>query len=261
MNSNNPILSRRGAIPTGGEYATFRTPSAQELERQYAAPSYTPARTMSLDDVVVRTGAMLGVLFAAAAVTWTVLGDTGMALALPAALIGLVLGLVISFKQITNPAAILTYAAVEGVFLGAVSRVFELAYPGIVVQAVAGTGMVFAGMLAVYKSGRLRATPRFTRWLTGALFGVLGLMVVNLLASFFIDGGLGLRDGGPLAIIFSLVAIGVAALTFILDFELVQAAVREGAPERFAWFAAFGMVVGLVWLYLEILRLISYFRE
>ena len=175
---------------------------------------------------------------------------------------GLVLGLVISFKTITNPAAILAYAAVEGVFLGAISEAFEQQFGGgIVMQAVIGTFGVFAGMLVVYKTGAIRVTPKFTRWIIGALVGVLVLMLANLIACFFIAGGLGLRDGGPLAIVFSLVVIGVAAFSLLLDFDMADEAIRRGAPAKFAWYIAFGLLVTVVWLYLEILRLLSYFRE
>ncbi|MBA3523245.1 MAG: Bax inhibitor-1/YccA family protein [Geodermatophilaceae bacterium] len=226
------------------------------------APPAAPTTYMTLDDVVVRTGITAGTVIVIAALVMATLDpSTAIGLALPAAIIGLVLGLVISFKQITSPVAILAYAAIQGVFLGAISMVFENRYDGIVLQAVIGTFGVFAGMLVVYKTGAIRVTPKFTRWVVGALIGVLALIVVNLVAGFFVEGGLGLRDGGPLAIIFSLVVIGIAALTFLLDFDMVDQAIRRGAPQKFAWYAAFGLVVGLVWLYLEILRLLSYFRD
>ncbi|MBA3419384.1 MAG: Bax inhibitor-1/YccA family protein [Geodermatophilaceae bacterium] len=271
---SNPVFSRKGGgIPTApaqGGYATWNTAPTQS---PYGAPppyggqpqqygTTAPTQYMTLDDVVVRTAATVGTVIAtAAAVMVMVPTETAIGWALPAALIGLVLGLVISIKQITNPAAILAYAAVEGVFLGGISKLFESLYSGIVLQAVIGTFGVFAGMLVVYKTGAIRVTPKFTKWLLGALIGVVALIVVNLVAGFFVDGGLGLRDGGPLAIIFSLVVIGIAALTFLLDFDMVDQAIRRGAPQRFAWYAAFGLVVGLVWLYLEILRLLSYFRD
>jgi uncharacterized YccA/Bax inhibitor family protein len=175
-----------------------------------------------------------------------------------------VLALVISFKQSTNPALILSYAAAEGLFLGGISRLFNNAYGGgIVIQAVVGTAGVFAGMLVVYKTGAIRVTPKFTRWLLGALIGVVALSLVNLVASLFTPGGLGLRDAQSpgLAIAFSLLCIGVAAFTFLLDFDMIDKGIRQGAPERFAWYAAFGLTVTLVWLYLEILRLLSYFRD
>jgi uncharacterized YccA/Bax inhibitor family protein len=117
-------------------------------------------------------------------------------------------------------------------------------------------------MLVVYKTGAVKVTPRFTKWLTGALVGVVGLMIVNLIAGFFTHGvGLGLRSGGTLAIVFSLVCIGIAAFSFLLDFDAADQAIRAGAPEKTAWYIAFGLTVTLVWLYLEILRLLSYFQN
>ena len=262
MQSSNPALNRSD-WGRGQRLATFRDVSPEELQQSYESPSYIPVheRTMTVDDVVMRTLAMLGLLAATGAVTW-LLGDLGSVLALPAMLIGFVLALVIVFKKQTSPGLILTYAAVEGVVLGAISRLFELRYPGIAIQAVVGTAGVFGGMAFAYQARWIRATPKFTRWVTGALIGVVVLMVANLLTSWIGGGnGLGLRDGGPIAIIFSLVCIGVAALTFILDFDGIEKAIAAGAPQRYAWYGAFGIVVGLIWLYLEILRLISYFRD
>ena len=126
-------------------------------------------------------------------------------------------------------------------------------------QAVIGTFGVFAGMLVVYKTGAIRVTPKFTRWLLGALIGVLVLTLANLIAALHPVGSL--RDGGTLAIVFSLVVIGVAAFSLLLDFDMADEAIRRGAPAKFAWYIAFGLLVTVVWLYLEILRLISYFRE
>ncbi|WP_448625423.1 Bax inhibitor-1/YccA family protein [Geodermatophilus sp. URMC 64] len=230
----------------------------------YAAPSpYTkPAtRYMTMDDVVTKTGISFLVTILAAAGIWALPGTTGWGLALPAILVGFVLSLVISFKTIANPAATLTFAAVEGVFLGAISEAFNSVYEGIVIQAVIGTLGVFAGMLVVYKTGAIRVTPKLTRWVIGALVGVLVLSLANWLAYFWSDNGLGLRDGGPLAIVFSLVVIGVAAFSLLLDFDMADEAIRRGAPAKFAWYIAFGLLVTVVWLYLEILRLLSYFRE
>ncbi|HEX5494277.1 MAG TPA: Bax inhibitor-1/YccA family protein [Mycobacteriales bacterium] len=263
MNSNNPVFSR--GFPDGQRYAKFdvATPDAAQLQDMYNKPAYAPPRYMTLDDVVVRTGATLGTLVATGALSWALVAGhpSVVGIALLAALVGFVLALVVSFRQSTSPALILTYAACEGVFLGAVSHVFNARYQGIVAEAVVGTVGVFAGMLVVYKTGAIRVTPRFTRWLFGALIGVVVLMLANLVASLFSTNGLGLRSGGGLAIVFSLVCIGVAALSFLLDFDMVDKAIRRGTPERFAWYAAFGLTVTLVWLYLEILRLLSYLRD
>jgi uncharacterized YccA/Bax inhibitor family protein len=214
-----------------------------------------------MDDVVTKTGISFLVTVLAAAVTWALPGSTGWALAIPAAFIGFVLALVISFKMIANPAATLAYAALEGIFLGAVSEAFNAYYPGIVMQAVIGTFGVFAGMLVVYKTGAIRVTPRFTRWLVGALVGVLVLALANGIASIFVAGGLGLRSGGTAAIIFSLVVIGVGAMSLLVDFDMADQAIRRGVPARFAWYVSFGLLVTVVWLYLEILRLIGYLRR
>lgn len=249
MNSSNPVLTRPDTFTR-----TPVAPSVGELEAMYAAPA-----RMTIDDVVMRTAMLFAVIAATGTAAWVL--DLGRGPAMVAALAAFVVSMVVIFKRVTNPALIVTYAALEGVFLGAISHSFDLAYPGIVVQAVLGTGTAFAGMLFAYKSGRIRVTPRLTRMVIGAGIGLIGLMLVNLLAGFFTDGGLGLRDGGPLAIVFSLVSIGVACLFLALDFDQIEKAIAAGAPEREAWMAAFGLVITLVWLYIELLRLISYFRD
>lgn len=243
-------------LPTSGGYANFD--SYQGGAPQGFRAGTAVQRPMTIDDVVTKTGISLAVLILAGAITWI---TELYVLALPAALVGFVLALVIIFKKTISPALILAYAAAEGLFLGAISRLFEERWSGIVLQAVVGTVAVFGGMLVVYRTGAIRVTPRFTKWLVGAMIGVVGLMLVNLIAGFFTPGGLGLRDGGPLAIIFSLVCIGIAAFSFLLDFDAADQAIRAQAPEKFAWYIAFGLMVTLVWLYLEILRLLSYFRE
>jgi uncharacterized YccA/Bax inhibitor family protein len=252
--SSNPAFRN---LPTAGGYATFdRYPDGFPGAPRDVAPADT--RPMTIDDVVTKTGITLGMAVLAGAATWA----TGAyALALPAALVGFVLSLIIIFKRTPSPALVIAYAIAEGVFLGGISGLFNARYPGIVVQAVVGTAAVFGGMLVVYRTGAIRVTPKFTKWLIGAMIGVVGLMLVNLIASFFIPGGLGLRDGGALAIIFSLVCIGVAAFSFLLDFDAADQAIRAGTPAKYAWYIAFGLMVTLVWLYLEIIRLISYFRE
>ncbi|MGH3885024.1 MAG: Bax inhibitor-1/YccA family protein, partial [Pseudonocardiaceae bacterium] len=161
----------------GGGYAGFN-PSPASFPG--AAPSYVGAptavgRPMTIDDVVTKTGITLAVLVATGAATY-LSGLWG--LALPAALIGFVLALVIVFKKMVSPPLILAYAAVEGVFLGGISGVIGAAVgnPGIILQAITGTALVFGGMLVVYKTGAVKVTPRFTKWLIGAMIGVVGLM-------------------------------------------------------------------------------------
>jgi uncharacterized YccA/Bax inhibitor family protein len=268
MPSSNPAFSRFGGAGNGQQNLGWGAAPQQQAPTQYdpysAQSPYAATTTsyMTMDDVVMKTGVTFLVTVLSAAAIWSLPGTTGWALALPAVLVGLVLGLVISFKTITNPAVILAYAAIEGVFLGAISEAYEQYFEGgIVMQAVIGTFGVFAGMLVVYKTGAIRVTPKLTRWVIGAGVGVLVLMFANIIAGFITPGGLGLRSGGSLAIVFSLVVIGVAAFFLLLDFDMADEAIRRGAPAKFAWYIAFGLLVTVVWLYLEILRLLSYFRE
>ena len=249
-------------LPAGG-YAGFGSaPAGLAGQSGYAGTPTTTERPMTVDDVVTKTGITLAVLVAAAAATWI---SRLWGLALPAALVGFVLALVVIFKKKVSPPLILAYAAVEGVFLGGISAIFQqrFAESNIVLNAVVGTAAVFGGMLVVYKTGAVRVTPRFQKWMMGALIGVVGLMLVNLLARVFGFGdgaGLGLREPTALGIGFSLLCIGVAAFSFLMDFDAADKAIRAGAPEKFAWYTAFGLTVTLVWLYLEMLRLLSYFQ-
>lgn len=262
-----------------------RPPPTDDLEQAYRQPSYggprppididkgygggfgggvpaAPTRYMTLDDVIVRTGAMLGVLLLAGAATWVLTPERSAgALIAVGALGGLGLALYMAFTMRANAVTALLYAALQGVALGAISRAFEQWHHGVVVQALTGTVMVAGGMLIAYRIGAVRVTPRFTKIVFAATLGVLGLMVVNLVAYLFHPGGLGLRDGGALAILFSLLCIGIAAMNLAVDFEVINQGIRNGADEKFAWYASFGLTVTLVWLYLEILRLLGYLRN
>jgi uncharacterized YccA/Bax inhibitor family protein len=215
-------------------------------------------RPITLDDIVIKTGLSAGTALLAGVAT----AVTGAyALALPAFIVGFVVSLVLIFKsEWAKAPLVLLYSAAMGIALGGISGLFDAIYPGIALQAIVGTAGVFAGMLVVYKTGAVRVTPRFTKWLMGALIGVVVLMLFNLVMSLF-GINTGLRDGGPLAIVFSLVVIAVAAFSLLLDFDSADQAIRGGAPASFSWYIAFGLMTTLVWLYIEILRLLSYFRE
>ena len=183
----------------------------------------------------------------------------------------LALVLVATFgRKQDNPAIVLSYAALEGLFLGAFSFVMAnvivsgVSAGALIGQAILGTIGVFVGMLIVYKTGAIRVTPKFTRMLVAGMVGVLVLMLGNLVLGMFGVGGgegMGLRSGGPLAIVFSLVCIAIAAFSFLLDFDAADQMIRAGAPEKAAWGVALGLTVTLVWLYIEILQLLSYFQR
>jgi uncharacterized YccA/Bax inhibitor family protein len=214
-------------------------------------------RPMTIDDVVIRTAVTLGLAIVTGALT---ILFQAWVLALPAFIVGLVLSLIIIFKRTPNPALVLTYAAAEGVVLGAITGLFDKIYPGIAFQAILGTFGVFIAMLIVYKTGVVRVTPRLTRWIIGATAGALVVMLADLVLNLF-HTNLGIRTGSPLSIVFSLLVIGIAAFNLLLDFEQADQMIRNGVPARWAWFAAFGLMVTLVWLYLEILRLLSYLQR
>ena len=265
--SSNPAFRN---LPTGqGGYAGFErmggAAGGAAAYRQGSAPSgfgQAPAgeRALTIDDVVTKTA----ITFGAALVAGVLTALSGMYfLVLPAFIVGLVISLIVIFKQSSNPALVLTYSIAEGIALGGITGVIEAAspkYAGIGTQAVIGTVGVFIGMLVVYKTGAVRVTPKLTKWIMGAMIGVVVLMLANFVASLF-GVEMGLRNGGPLAIGFSLVVIGVAAFSLLLDFDQADRAIRAGVPAKFAWYIAFGLMTTLVWLYIEILRLLSYFRS
>jgi uncharacterized YccA/Bax inhibitor family protein len=228
------------------------------------------SRPMTIDDVVTKTGVTLAVLSAVAVVSYFLVAGN-LALAMPFAMVGgfggLAVVLIATFgRKQDNPAIVLTYAALEGLFLGAISFLLANLYVSgasagaLIGQAILATIGVFIGMLVVYKTGAIRVTPKFTRMIIAGIFGVFVLALGNfVLAMFGVGGGegLGLRGSGPIGIIFSLVCIGLAAFSFLLDFDAADQMIRAGAPEKAAWGVALGLTVTLVWLYIEILRLLS----
>jgi len=279
--TSNPVF--RSLPKQQGGYAQFGAgaagATAQQVHQGYQTDPYVTqqagvSRPMTIDDVVTKTGITLAVLSAVAVVSYFLVADNN-ALAMPFTLIGafggLALVLVATFgRKQDNPAIVLSYAALEGLFVGAISFLFTNvivsgANAGVMIsQAVLATFGVFFGMLVVYKTGAIRVTPKFTRMIVASLFGALALMIGNfVLAMFGVGGGagLGLRDGGPIAIIFSLFVIGLAAFIFLIDFDAADQLIRAGAPEKAAWGISLGLTVTLVWLYIEILRLLSYFQS
>ncbi|MPY99511.1 MAG: hypothetical protein GEU97_16210 [Actinophytocola sp.] len=221
-------------------------------------------RPMTVDDVVMKTGASIGVALLTGVITaiWAraeILagGSTGavFGVAIVAVLVGLGLALFISFKQKASAGLTLGYSAVEGVFLGAITGVFELMVPGVALQAILGTALVFITMLTVYKTGAVKVTPKLRKWVVGAAMAAFGLVLVNLLLSF-VGIDLGVRGNGPLGIIIGLVFIGIAAFMLLLDFDMADNMIRAGMPQKWAWFAAFGLMTTLVWLYFEMIRLL-----
>ena len=289
MRSSNPVFSRRGfsrdngyagfnAAPQAGAPAAGANPYAQgaaanpyatnpyaQQDTQYGAPQ-APARSgaMTIDDVVTRTAMTLGTVVLTAALSWALLpvdeANLGKSygIAVGAALVAFVFAIIQSFKRKASPALILAYAAFEGVFLGVISStVSTYISPGTVMQAVMGTMCVFAGVLIAYKMRWIRVTRRFYGFVMAAAMGFVLLMMVNLLFSVFGGGdGLGFRSGG-LGILFGVIGIILGACFLALDFKQVEDGIAYGAPREESWLAAFGLTMTLVWIYLEMLRLLS----
>jgi uncharacterized YccA/Bax inhibitor family protein len=210
----------------------------------------------------VRGFLCLVALVATAALAWTLVP---VELAMPVLVVAVVaeLGIwaFITFGQKANAPLVLTFAAVYGVAIGIISHAYNDLYHGVVPQAVLGTALAFGAMLAVHALRIFRVTPNVARFVVAAGFALVGLMLVNLVVQVFgPDSGIGIRDpGNPLAYVFSVAAILIGCFFLLLDFAAVEEGVRSGAPEKFAWYLAFGLILSLVWIYLELLRLLSYF--
>jgi uncharacterized YccA/Bax inhibitor family protein len=252
VRSANPVLDRLDDVG--------------RTERQVLGVGAVEAMTVA--DVVSRTVGLLLLTGVTAAIAWVVVPPAVWVSAALAgsALAGLVLLLFISLKQITNPAVIAGYAVLQGLLLGVASRAFELVYPGIVAQAVIGTFGVFLGMTLLYRARIVRASPRLARLVLGMLIGIMAISLVNLV-TYLLTGRQGVEvysltaRVGWLPYVFSVVAIIAGALSFVLDFDLIERSVRAGLPRRYAWYCAFGLLVGLIFLYWQILRLLSYVRR
>lgn len=275
---SNPVFSRiekdsRGYATfhdRGPQAQTYATPSPVQLEKMYSAPSATSVETgrVTVDDVVVKTGIQFVLLLASAAVAWQVTsGDIGRAMGvwLVSMFAGLALGLVIAFKRSVSVPLIVAYAVIEGVFVGTISQVFDNMmgpqYHGVVGQAVIGTLAVFGGMLLAYKTGLIKVNDKFRRIMMFALVGYALVAVASLVGAFMgVGGGWGFYGVGGLGLLLCVAGVGLAAVTLALDFDNIDRAVAAGMPQKYSWLLGHGLIVTLVWLYIEILRLLAILR-
>jgi uncharacterized YccA/Bax inhibitor family protein len=221
---------------------------------------------MSLQGTINKSFLMVVVLLASALWPWSQYMSTGDASAVSTSVMigvfgGLILAVIISFKANLAPYLSLPYAALEGLAMGGFSAILERRYPGIAIQAVALTFGVLIVLLVAYRTGLIRVTQRFRAIVVGATGAIALLYVATLLLGFFHVQVPVLNASSPLGIIVSLVIVGVAALNLALDFDLIESGVAQGAPRYMEWYSAFSLLVTLVWLYLEILRLLSKARR
>ena len=254
MKSSNPVLGKAFNQP--------RNMQVDQLEQSYNAPAASSMRTgrMTIEDVVAKTGFLFAILVVVGAFAWR--SNLGTGALMLGFLGGFVLAMIISFSKSIKPGLVVAYAAFEGLALGTLSSYYESYYPGIVSQAVIGTMAAFAGVLIMYRNGTLRATPQFTRALIGAAIGYFILGLVSLVASFFgVGQGYGFYGVSGIGLLLAVAGVAIASLFLVLDFDQIQKGVNNGVPEKESWRASFGLMVTIVWLYLEVLRLISILRN
>jgi uncharacterized YccA/Bax inhibitor family protein len=265
MDTRNPVLAREAA-----QYATFndKTATPQQLQDMYDAPSAPAsldrvAEKLTIHDVIMKTAAMFAILIVAATFSWNVVTSAPW-LVWGALIVGLVLGIVNSVKRTVSPPLILLYAAVQGVFLGGLSWLYNEYWgtgagnANIVGEAIVGTFVAFGVMLALYASGKLRATPRFRKMMMVALVSYLIIGLASLLSAFLgVGHGWGFYGVGGLGLLLCVAGVGLASFSLVLDFDAIERMISAGAPERESWRMAFGLVVTLIWLYLELLRLLA----
>jgi uncharacterized YccA/Bax inhibitor family protein len=280
MQSSNPIFARSegfsgrttaragGATYPGSNPATWGT-GTPGGPATHVDPSVDRG-PMTIDSVVQKTSLTLGVVVVAAALTWVLTGNIATdpdgalpglyTLAMVGALGGFALSMVNSFKRVISPALVIGYAALEGVFVGAFSKVLEAQFGGgLVIGAVLGTMAATGGTLAAYKFFDIQVGQKFRTWVVAAMFGFVAVSLLDFVLSFF-HADFGVNGFGGLGFVMSLVGLGLGVLMLILDFDFVERGIAAGLPERESWRAAFGLTVTIVWIYVELLRLLAILR-
>ncbi len=247
-------------------YPTYDQQAFQRAQQSYAAPAADAVDTgrMTYDDVIVKTAISLGVLMVVATASWMIAASNptlGMGLMLVGLIAGLVVAMVNIFSKTIRPGLVLLYSGLEGMALGALSYVVNASAPGVVIQAVIATFAVFGVTLALFSSGKVRNSPKMQKFV---LISLIGLIVSRLL--IWVLGMVGVPVAGvydqsifgiPLAVFVSLFAVFIGALSLIGDFDQVKIGVQMGAPAKYAWSSAFGIMVTVVWLYVELLNMLS----
>ncbi len=245
--SHNPAFNQ--ALRTGLSTSSM---SPSQVDQEFGRIT---SNKMTMEGTTSKVMGMFLAVVAGAAVTWFF----GLYfLLLPALFVGLGLGLWASFGKKVRPGVMMSYALVQGVFIGGLSGIFEAMYPGIVQTAVIGTFATAGAMFAAYRFGWVKVDARFTRMMTFALMGYFVFAMVNL--GFALFAGMSVYTS-PFGWLIALVGVGLAAFTLNLDFETIRVGIAQGWPEQMEWRAAFGLTASLIWLYVEILRLLAIFNQ
>ena len=300
MQSSNPIFRRSEGFNGRGDAGTQRYAGNGISYPAYGAPTTPPPAygnpsawggtgaptdqyptpgapvdqgRMTIDSVIQKTGITMAVVVAVAAATWvltgdatalTAEGDTARAtlymLSMVGAFGGFALAMVNSFKRVVSPGLVLAYAALEGVFIGAFSKVMEASFgDGLVIGAVLGTIAAVGGTLAAYKFFDIKVGQKFRTWVVAAMFGFVAVSLLNFVLSFF-GADFGFNGFGTMGLIASLIGLALGVLMLILDFDFVERGIEAGLPERESWRAAFGLAVTIIWIYIELLRILAILR-
>ena len=276
MQSSNPVFARNeGFNGKGGTgYAGFDAPTYGDAPVTHTG---TGTGRMTIDTVVQKTAMTLGVVILAAAATWALTGnptDVGTegtdaakqlyTLSIVGSMLGLVLSLVNSFKRIITPALVLAYAAAQGIAVGAFSKVMDSVFDapnqhGLVIGAVLGTVADVAGTLAAYKFFDIKVGQKFRTWVVAATFGFVAVSLLDFVLSMF-NSSFGFNSFGTMGLVSSFIGLGLGVLMLILDFDFVERGIAAGLPERESWRAAFGLAVTIIWIYIELLRILAILR-
>ena len=219
---------------------------------------FVGSERMTLDGTVNKTGILLGLCFIGAIISWNIPNPF---FVVGGALVGFGLAIYTSFVPRNAGITAPIYAFVEGLFLGGISLMFEMEYPGIAIQAIGLTFGTLASLLFFYKSGLIKPTENFRLMIFSATFGIMILYLVSIVMSFFGSGIGFIHSNGIFGIGFSLFVVCIAALNLVLDFDFIEQGSENNLPKFMEWYGAFSLMVTLIWLYLEILRLLAKLRS
>ncbi|MDQ8202461.1 Bax inhibitor-1/YccA family protein [Pelagicoccus sp. SDUM812003] len=248
----------------------MRTSNPALSDKAFQTDAPASGKVMTINGTVNKTGMLLSLCIFVAAVSWdkafTAAEQTGSAAALfpwmiGSSIAGLIIALITVFKKTAAPITAPLYAIVEGVFIGIISAFFEMSYPGIVFQAATLTFGVLFALLLAYRSGLIKATENFKLGIAAATGGIFLVYLASMVLGFFGISMPLIHDSGVIGIGFSLFVVVIAALNLVLDFDFIENGAAQGAPKYLEWYAAFGLLVTLIWLYIEILRLLSKLRS
>ncbi len=274
MRSNNPVFTRSEQFSgRGGSAYPTNDPSAWGVGAPGvpgAPTQQAPVAPMTMDSVVQKSAMTLGVVVVAAMATWILTPDVD-ALNVGPLYLALMIGsfgafglsMVNSFKRVISPALVLAFAALEGVFVGAFSKVIQGMFPqseGLVTQAVIGTFAAFAGTLAAYKFFNIQVGDKFRKYVTAAMFGMIALGLMEIVLGFF-GSGLGLFGFGAMGLLMAVAGLVLGIFMLIMDFDFVERGIAARLPEAESWRAAFALTVSLVWIYTNLLRILAILQQ